>query len=201
MSSPPTLDPPSVRRRLEKLGDCPQVEFNRFEVEGMGELQPAAVLVPLTEIDGQFHVVFTSRPETMPQHSGEVSFPGGRAEEKDQTLLETALRETHEEIALDPDEVRVYGNLVRMPTITGYDVTVFVGEFDRSERLEPNPREIEELFLAPLHALADPSCHRVEQRTWREHTFDLHFFDYGGHLIWGATGYMVYRLLELVKPD
>ena len=201
MSNTPKLDPQSVRRRLEKLGDSPQLEFNRFEVDGMEELQPAAVLVPLTEIDEQFHAVFTSRPETMPQHSGEVSFPGGRVEPQDQTLLQTALRETHEEIALPPDDVQVYGNLMRMPTVTGYDVTVFVGEFDRSQRLEPNPREIEELFLAPLEVLADPACHRVEKRTWCEHTFDLHFFDYDDHLIWGATGYMVYRLLELVVPD
>lgn len=192
------FEPDEVRRRLKTLGETPRIEFDRFAREISEELTPAGVLVPLTEIDGRIHAVFTKRPDTMPEHSGEVSFPGGRIEPGDEDLLATALRETHEEIALRAEAVEVYGNLVRMPTVTGYDVTVFVGEFELPYPLEPNPREIEELFFAPLDELAEPTRHRVEERTWRRHTFDLHFYDWKKHLIWGATGYMVYCLLRLV---
>lgn len=201
MSSEPPLLTDDLRRRLRQLGETPHVEFGRISGVDPEGLTCAAVLAPLTEIDGQICAVFTKRPDTMAEHSGEISFPGGRIEAGDNNLLETALRETHEEIALSPDDVTVYGNLVRMPTVTGYDVTTFVGEFDPRCTLEPNPREIEELFMAPLVELADPSCHRIEARQWREHTFDLHFYDYQDHLIWGATGYMLYELLEFLKGD
>lgn len=192
------LAPHRVRRRLNSLGDTPRVTFQRLSMDDAEGLAAAAVLIPLTEIDEQIHAVFTRRPESMPEHSGEVVFPGGRREPQDDSLLQTALRETQEEIALAPQDVHVYGSLVRMPTVTGYDVTAYVGEFEQPYDLEPNPREIEELFVAPLHELADPERHRVEQRTWRDDTFDLHFYDYEDQVVWGATGYMVYRLLELV---
>lgn len=199
MNSRRLLDPGEVRRKLCRLTDCPRVDFGRFDVDEVDELTPAAVLAPLTEIEDRFHLVFTSRPETMPEHSGEVSFPGGRVEQQDDSLMDAALRETEEEIGLARKDVQVFGNLVHMPTVTGYDVTVYVGEFDQSCRLDPNPREIEELFMVPLDELAEPSRHRVEQRSWREQTFELHFYDYDDHIIWGATGYMVYELLRLLE--
>lgn len=195
------FSPSRVRRRLSELSDDPEVAIDRIPGLSTKGLTEAAVLAALTEIDGQMCALFTGRPETMPEHSGEVSFPGGRQEEGDRDLQHTALRETEEEISLAPDDVRVYGVLVRMPTVTGYVVTTYVGEFDQPYVLDPNPREIETLFTAPLQVLAEPERHRVEQRQWGEYTFDLHFFDYEGHVIWGATGYMVHLLLEFLRGE
>ncbi len=193
--------PEVVRQRLRELGDRPRVAFERVPGISMEGLTPAAVLIALTEIEDQMHAVFTKRPDTMPEHSGEVSFPGGRVEEEDESLEQTALRETQEEIALEPEAVELYGALVRMPTITGYVVTTFVGEFEQPYELRPSPREIDTLFTAPLEILADPSSHRLESRSWNGHTFELHFYDYDGQVIWGATGYMLNILLAYLRGE
>lgn len=195
------FDPLRVRRRLGELGEEPRFSFPRLPMELPAGLRPAAVLIPLTEIDETMSAVFTMRPESMAEHSGEVSFPGGRAEENDDDLMQTALRETREEIALREEDVDLFGALVRMPTITGYDITTYVGEFSQPYALDPNPREIETLFTAPLCELANPECHRLETGTWQGMTFDLHFYEYGQFTIWGATGYMLHLLLEYLRDD
>ncbi len=192
------LAPRRVRRCLRELSDEPQVEFERIPDISREDLTEAAVLIALTEIDGEMYAVFTGRPDTMREHSGEVSFPGGRREPEDDELMQTALRETREEISLAEEDVRLYGNLVCMPTVTGYVINAYVGEFEQPYELRPDPREIETLFLAPLSELADPSRRRIEKRSWQGFTFDLHFFDYEGQVIWGATGYMLHLLLDFL---
>lgn len=191
--------PEQVRRRLGELGWNPAVRFE--EVPGFeGKiLREAAVLAPLTQVDGELHLVFTERPHSMRQHSGEVSFPGGRRDPEDRRLSDTALREAHEEIGLLPDDVQLYGSLVRMPTISGYEVTTFVGEFSHPYELVANPAEIEEMFMVPLAHLADPAYQRVEKRSWDGVAYDLHFYDFEDHIIWGATGYMVRVLLDFLS--
>ncbi|RAL20791.1 CoA pyrophosphatase [Lujinxingia litoralis] len=192
------LSPERVRQKLQALSWEPQVNFERVPgLEGR-QLRQAAVLAPLTQVGGELHLVFTERPSTMREHSGEVAFPGGRRDPEDRRLRDTALREAHEEIGLMPEDVRLYGSLVRMPTISGYEVTTFVGEFAHPYELNPNPGEIEEMFLVPLAHLADPACQRVEQRSWDGVAYDLHFYDVAGHTIWGATGYMVSVLLDFL---
>lgn len=196
-----TFAPQRVRRSLARLGAEPQKRFDRIPGLDQAGLTRAAVLIPLTEIEGQMVALFTKRPDSMPTHSGEISFPGGRFEASDRDLRETALREAQEEIALAREDVRLYGALLQMPTVTGFEVTTFVGEFDQPYELQPDAREIEMLFMAPLAALADPEIHRVESRKWQGLSFDLHFYDYQGHVIWGATGYMLHMLLQLVGGD
>lgn len=193
--------PERVRRRLSTLGDHPRLAFERVPGVSMDGLTPAAVLIALTEIQGRMHAVFTERPDTMAEHSGEVSFPGGRTEPEDGDLLDTALREAREEVALVPEAVDVFGALVRMPTVTGYAVTTYVGEYAQPYELRPDPREIADLFMAPLNHLADPQNHRLENRQWQGYDYELHFYDYEGHVIWGATGYMLHMLLEYLRAD
>ena len=190
-----------VRQRLRGLGAEPKVRFDRLEGIDRGALSPAAVLIPVVEIDEEPSLLFTLRPETMAEHSGEVSFPGGRQEPGDDDLLWTALRESDEEIGLKPKDVEVFGSLVQMPTVTGYEITAYVGEVPWPYELCPNPREIEELFDVPLRCLADPKRHRIEQHQWKSQAYDLHFYEYDPHVIWGATGYMVNLLLEFLVGD
>ncbi len=192
-------NPRDVRRRLERLSNTPRSTWKRARDFAHRDLSASAVLVPLSEHDGELYVLFTQRSHELRNHSGEVSFPGGRREPEDDSLVETALRETYEEIALEPSSVHVYGALTRMPTITGFQVTAFVGEYDHDADLVSNPDEIHLLFRAPLSALADPANHRVENREFRGETYPIHFFDYEGHVIWGATGRMLWALLEYLE--
>jgi 8-oxo-dGTP pyrophosphatase MutT (NUDIX family) len=193
------VDPDEVRRRLHELDDVePTLDLEEIRREWIPEtdLTDAAVLIPITHTESGLHVVLTQRAASLRKHSGEMSFPGGRRDPEDADLIVTALRESHEEIALLPEHVEVYGALLQMPTVTGYEVTVFVGEFPWPYALEPNPAEIDEIVVAPLETLADPGIHRREIREWDGKEFPIHFFDYGPTEIWGATGFMLDTLLH-----
>lgn len=194
------VDPDEVRSRLADLTIArPKLDLTEFRREWLpdDDLTDAAVLIPLTQDEsGVLQIVLTQRAASLRKHSGEMSFPGGRRDPEDDDLVATALRETHEEIDLLPADVTIYGSLMQMPTVTGYEVTVFVGEFPSPYELVPNPAEIDELVVAPLERLADPAIHRRELREWEGKEFPIHFFDYGPSEIWGATGFMLDTLLH-----
>jgi 8-oxo-dGTP pyrophosphatase MutT (NUDIX family) len=188
--------PDEIRRRLARLGEQPRHKWHSERDFAHRDLSESAVLIPLTERDGELHVLFTQRSHELRTHSGEVSFPGGRREPADDSLTETALREAYEEIALLPRDVDVFGALTRIPTITGFEVTALVGEFSSPYDLILNPDEIHLLFQAPLRELADPSIHRLERREFGGQVYPVHFFEWNGHVIWGATGFLLDTLLE-----
>ncbi len=188
--------PVRIRRRLEGLTREPLECWHGRQDFDHWDLESAGVLMPMTVRDGEFRLVLTHRSDELEKHSGEVSFPGGRPELEDNTLVETALRESHEEIALHPSDVEVFGALTELPTITGFRIVSFAGEFTSPYELVANPREIASMFLAPLSALADPAAHRLERREFRGESYPVHFYDYDGHVIWGATGFLVYSLLD-----
>lgn len=192
-------NPAEIRRRLERLGNSPRSTWHSERDFAHRDLSASAVLAPLSECDGELHVWFTERSHELRNHSGEVSFPGGRREPQDDSLVETALREAYEEIGLLPADVHVFGALTRIPTITGFQVTAFVGEFDYPYELIANPDEIHELFCAPLSALADPANHRLEEREFQGQIYPVHFFDHDGHVIWGATGFLLHALLRYLE--
>ncbi len=173
-------------------------EFRALD-EMFDELAPAAVLIPLTERNGAMDVVLTKRSSKLRKHSGEISFPGGRRDDDDIDLAGTALRESHEEIALIPADVQVYGALMQMPTVTGFEVTVFVGEFSQPYELQANPDEIETIIQTPLTDFIDESLHRLEQMEWQGVRFPMHYFDIQGHNVWGATAYMLVNLMDYLQ--
>lgn len=187
-----------IRQKLSKLSDKPKLDFRKTPLaEHFDALTPAAVLIPLTQTgDMRMDVVLTERSKSLNKHAGEISFPGGRQDHDDTDLIHTALRESHEEIALLPSDVEIYGALLRMPTVSGYSVTVYVGEFSQPYELSPNPHEIETLIQAPLLHFAAEGIHRVEDHEWNDMKIPIHFFDYEEHLVWGATGFMLYTLLQ-----
>lgn len=190
------FEPEALRERLSQLTREPAHEWHqRGDLEFPG-LEKSAVLIPLTDIGDDLEMVFTHRSQDLEQHSGEVSFPGGREEQEDNTLIETALREAYEEIGLHPSDVEVFGALTQMPTITGFRVVAYVGEFPNPYELIADSGEIETIFRAPLRRLADPSIHRVEEREFNGSVYPVHFFEYEGHTIWGATGWLLNTFLE-----
>lgn len=197
MSQP--LDSECIRQQLAELGDEPAHVWYGHDHLDRWDLDEASVLIPLFVRDGAWHAIFTERADGLDQHSGEVSFPGGRSEESDATRQATALREAGEEIALSPRDVNVFGVLAEMPTVTGFHIVAYVGSFEMPYELVPEVSEIETIFEAPLEGLADPELHRIETRSFDGDTFPVHFFEYDAHTIWGATGYLLYHLLRYLE--
>ncbi len=157
----------------------------------------AAVLVPLFVRDGALRVLLTRRTETVEHHRGQVSFPGGAEEEKDESLLATALRETEEELGIAPGDVRFLGALSPLTTVTGFYVEPFVGAIPHPYSLRPAEAEIAEVIDPPISALLDPRL--LEVRLLAGRTEPTLFYHYGPHVIWGATARMLKELLDALR--
>lgn len=189
----PTLA--DVQRALDEAGPA-----HRSEREGLPDLdRPAAVLAPLYEHEGELYVVLTRRTWTMRSHSGEVSFPGGRQDDADADLWQTALRETREEIALDTDSLTLIGELDHLSTITSRSFIVpFVAALPGRPDTKASPDEVEEVLHVRVAELLDPAIYREErwELPWAENR-PIFFFELVGDTVWGATGAMLRQLLGL----
>jgi 8-oxo-dGTP pyrophosphatase MutT (NUDIX family) len=150
---------------------------------------PAAVLVPLYETAGEATVILTKRPDTMPSHQGEISFPGGKFEPAaDTDLEETALREAREEIGLPPRAVEVVSRLEGIATVgSRFLITPFVGLLETRPALTPNPGEVVRVLEVPLSELMADDVYREERWDTRGYDFDVHFYELSDETVWGAT--------------
>jgi 8-oxo-dGTP pyrophosphatase MutT (NUDIX family) len=157
-------------------------------------LTPAAVLVPIVDHPSGLSVIFTKRTTHLKAHSGQVSFPGGRAEPEDPTPEFTALREAQEEIGLALERVEVLARMPEYRTRTGFRVTPVVGLLTPPVTLTPDPREVEEVFEVPLAFLLDPKNHRRETRELQGRTMGYYVMRYENRTIWGATAGMLVNL-------
>ncbi|PTL81290.1 CoA pyrophosphatase [Vitiosangium sp. GDMCC 1.1324] len=160
-------------------------------------LREASVLVPLLVREGSPYILFTKRPTTLRHHAGQYSFPGGSRDPEDVTPLHTALRETREELGIDVSGVRVLGALDEVPTLTEFRIQPFVGVIPQGLEYRPNPDEVEFVLEVPLSHLLDPTIRRTERRSVRGVEYDVDFYTYGSHVIWGATGRILRDLLRL----
>jgi 8-oxo-dGTP pyrophosphatase MutT (NUDIX family) len=188
-----TLD--EVRRTFAEIGPA-----LRAEREGLPGLDRAsAVLAPLYEDGGELHVVLTRRTWSLRSHQGEVSFPGGRQDEGED-LTGTALRESQEEVHLDPASVEIVGELDHLATVTSRSFIVpYVGALAARPHLVANPSEVEAVLHVPVAELLDPAIFREER--WEfpgGYTRPIFFFELVGDTVWGATGAMLRQLLGLM---
>ena len=169
--------------------------------EADGLIKPAAVLVAVVD-QAEPGVILTERPDTMRNHPGQISFPGGRIDPEDDGPIAAALREAEEEIGLAPSAVEIVGIADRYRTITGFEVTPVVGVIPPGLALRPCPGEVAGMFEAPLRHLLEPSHQLVRTVMWRGRERSYYEIEYEGRRIWGATAAMIVNLsrrLELVE--
>jgi 8-oxo-dGTP pyrophosphatase MutT (NUDIX family) len=163
-----------------------------FRLPGRGgDPMPAAVLVPLVNRPQGLQVLLTERTAHLSDHAGQISFPGGRVEADDAGNAAAALRETKEEVGLDPERVAVLGELAQYETVTGYRVTPIVGWVEPPFELAPDPFEVADIFEVPLAFLLDPANQQRHFRMLGEMRRDYWAIPYGDRYIWGATAAML----------
>lgn len=164
---------------------------------------PASVLVPLVEREGGLTVLLTQRTAHLHDHAGQVAFPGGRAEHDDADAVDTALRETEEEIGLHRRHIDILGTLPLYYTGTGYAVTPVVGLVRPPFELKADPFEVAEIFEVPLRFLMDGAHHEVRSATvpggapGEKRTF--YTMPYEGYFTWGATAGMLRNLFHFLR--
>lgn len=169
----------------------------------------ASVLVPIVQRADALQVLLTRRTEHLRDHAGQISFPGGRAEERDADAVATALREAEEEVGLRPDAVEVIGTMPAYSTVTGFVVTPVVALVQPGFELAIDSFEVAEAFEVPLPFLMDPANHRRHQMETPAGTRSFYSMPWQAiaadglprhYFIWGATAAMLrnfYRYLSL----
>jgi len=162
-------------------------------------LSHAAVLVPLFKKREECHLLFTKRSEEVKYHKGEISFPGGVVDEEDLELINTALREAHEEIGLRESDVQVIGVLDDIVTITEFIVTPIVGLFPYPYPFKVSEVEIAELIEVPLSFLLDEDCFSEREIIRGGQREVVYTYQYEKHVIWGATARILKQFLDLIS--
>jgi 8-oxo-dGTP pyrophosphatase MutT (NUDIX family) len=164
-----------------------------------GPLVKAAVLVPIVD-RGEPFLVFAKRTNRVGTHRGQISFPGGRVDATDPTLLDAALREAEEEVGLPRHAVEALGALDDTETVaTQFIITPFVGLVRTPVAWQPDGHEIEKVIEVPLQALRDRASFRVEHRERGGVRHEVFFWDYQGETIWGATARILKHYLDLLE--
>jgi len=158
----------------------------------------AAVLIPLFNRQGEWCVLVTQRTQTVEHHKGQISFPGGACDPVDASLEETALRETYEEIGVPPHEVEILGALDDFLTVSNFVVTPFVGLIPQRFPYRLNEAEVEAVIEVPFSFLREPGNLRVEQLEYQGELHDVLFWDFGPHVIWGATARVLKSFIDLL---
>jgi 8-oxo-dGTP pyrophosphatase MutT (NUDIX family) len=160
---------------------------------------PSAVLLPIYNKEGQCHILFTQRTDNVKEHKGQISFPGG-ARQDGESLLDTALRESQEEVSLSPADVEILGELDDTATLTSnFVVTPFVGVIPWPHKLKADGWETDELIEVPIATLLDKKAREDKNEVIGGKPVTSYFYHYGDRVIWGATARILRQFLELYQ--
>ena len=183
-----------LEQSLEATADVPKTDTSK-------PFKQAAVLVPFVKVDDEWHLLFIQRSEhEKDRHSGQVAFPGGKHEESDKDIIDTALRETHEEVGISPEDVTVLGQLNHHYSISNYQITPVVATLDWPYELTLETAEVAAAFTIPLSWLIDKNNFRTEERIYNGQSLPVVYYErYEGYLLWGATARMTLSLSTLLN--
>lgn len=178
--------------RLAVAGQLPP------DLEPVEPSRAAAVLLPIVDRPEGAGLLLTCRSDHLPDHPGQICFPGGGREPGDPDLAATALRETEEEVGIGPHQVRICGYLPAHLTITGFAVAPVVGLVSPYYRARPDAREVAEIFEMPLEHALDPGNHHRESRSFRGQQVRYWVIHWQDYRVWGATAAMIVSLAGMV---
>jgi 8-oxo-dGTP pyrophosphatase MutT (NUDIX family) len=160
----------------------------------------AAVLILLFPNRESVHTVFMQRPDYNGIHGGQISFPGGKREESDADIIQTALREASEETGVNRGEISVINTLTPLfIPVSNTIVTPVVGWMNAKPGFNHHPDEVVFLFDGDLERFLDPSILKTKPMKIHGEMINVKYYDYDGYVIWGATAMMLHELLTIIK--
>jgi len=161
-------------------------------------LVAAAVLIPIIHREESLSVLLTERSPDLKHHAGQISFPGGSMDAADRDIRATALRETQEEVGINPADIEIVGYLDPNPTVTGYAVTPVVALVELRQDLVIDPLEVKSAFEVPLPFLLDVNNQESSEREFAGVSVPIAEFNYREYRIWGATASMLIELRKVL---
>ncbi|MDE3057809.1 MAG: CoA pyrophosphatase [Bacteroidota bacterium] len=159
----------------------------------------SAVLVPFLETSGGLSLLFTKRTEMVERHKGQISFPGGAADDDDGSPIATALRESFEEIGILPSSVKVLGLLNDLQTPSNFLITPVAGYVKKIPEFRISNEEVAEVLIIPFSDFLDETKRRSEIRTRGGKEFEVYFYDVWKEPVWGATGHIIKEMIDVLS--
>jgi 8-oxo-dGTP pyrophosphatase MutT (NUDIX family) len=154
----------------------------------------------LYPVDGSVYTVFMQRHDYVGVHGGQISFPGGKKEPADENVIQTAIREACEETGVKREEINVIGTLTPLfIPVSNMIVTPVVGWINKTPVFNYKPEEVVYLIEADIKILLDPSIVKTKPFEINGQSLDIKYFDYEGHVIWGATAMILHELLIILR--
>lgn len=176
---------------------------DRFQIVNSNLRKAGVLIIIYPNLTNSYSLIITKRTEKLSKHKGEPSFPGGQYSPEDTDIIQTALRESNEEIDLYTENVEILGLLDDMCTISGYVVTPVVGYAKKLQNFILNHDEVDKIFIIPIEFFLDPKNFRETFMMIDNEKFPLYFFNYTDkdgkrYDIWGATAYIIIQFLKKV---
>ena len=188
---------------IERLSENTESTYDLGEKLGRCDYKKASVLIPFVRQNEAWHILFICRAESdKDRHSGQVAFVGGKAEASDDSEIDTALRESHEEIGVKPDDVNVLGQIGCHYSVSNFEITPVVATIPWPYDLTLQASEVSRTFTLPLSWLADESNYEIRNRQPPESNRQIpvvFYNEYQGEILWGATARMMLSLIKGLK--
>ena len=173
---------------------------DRFDFRHQGAVKKGAVTILLYPQQGLWHLPLMKRPDYQGIHSGQISLPGGKAEPQDQDRIQTALRETAEEIGVSIKREQVVGTLTPLYIMAShYEVLPVVAIMDQKPSFVPDPREVQALIQADLKQLMSPHTRQKKEIEVRGTAIMAPYFDVQQEVVWGATAMILNEFLAVIN--
>lgn len=197
----------SIKELFKFLEQKKELTHDSFEKECINSgislsLTRASVLVSFLKIDGKINILLTNRSAHLEDHAGQVSFPGGRIDSMDDSPVDTAIRESYEEVGVKPKNISILGSLDAYQTGTGFRIMPILAIINDQTEFQVNEEEVESIFFLPLNFLMDSSNHTREIKSFKQgdssYEYDFNVIQYKDHYIWGATAGMLINLYEVI---
>ena len=161
--------------------------LENWSLANPSQFHHSAVLIPIVLKNNKPYIILTRRSQHLNHHPGQISFPGGRAELGDKNAIDTALRETYEEIGLTQQEINIAGFIDQYTTVSNFIITPVVGIINSNYQTQIDPVEVDYIFEVPCKILLDASNYQRNEIYWQGGNRQFWEISYDGHHIWGAT--------------
>ena len=189
-----TISKSNIRRAIAKLTKpTSDFDLNSSNYKSSGQTKEAGVLLPIVRQFDGIYLVLTKRAAHLSNHPGQISFPGGKRENKDTNIDATALREAQEEIGLKAEVVEVLGRLPAHETVTGFQITPIIGWIETNWTAVADPNEVTEIFQVPLSYITNIKNFQIQDRIWNGRKRNYYTVPYGPYYIWGATACILHN--------